>query len=236
VSKELHDLAERLQKARIDDDYVETDLRTWTNILQKLKDDMNLYSSSIFIQEDHTQTVIGRMYVSATTKQSARQSEKFKESFGNVRIDDNGLLATHCGSRNDTALVRGSGEYSSGKHTIRFLFKKHDVEYITSFEVVSKLMPINGSNSNYRLHGWSSLDEIYSCDDETIVDEHFQDMKDQSTFEIELQLDCDNRKISYINQETKNRREMNVNVTKCPFPWQVEFYMFAVGDCVKLLP
>jgi len=74
VSKELHDLAERLQKARIDDDYVETDLRTWTNILQKLKDDMNLYSSSIFIQEDHTQTVIGRMYVSATTKQSASQS------------------------------------------------------------------------------------------------------------------------------------------------------------------
>jgi hypothetical protein len=133
-------------------------------------------------------------------------------------------------------LVRGSGEYSSGKHTIRFLFKKNDVEYITSFEVVSKLMPINGSNSNYRLHGWSSLDEIYSCDDETIVDEHFQDMKDQNTFEIELQLDCDNRKISYINQETKNRREMNVNITKCPFPWQVEFYMFAVGDCVRLLP
>ncbi len=232
MSKELHDLAERLQKARIDDDYVETDLRTWTTMLQKLKDDMNLNTSSIFLQEDQTQTVIGRMYISGTTK----QTEKFKESFGSVRIDDDGLLATHCGARNDTALVRGIGEYSSGKHNIRFLFKKNNVEYITSFEIVSKLMPINASNSNYRLHGWSSLDEIYSCDVETIVDEYFQDMKDQTEFQIELQLDCDNRKISYVNQGTKNRREMNVNISKCPFPWQVEFYMFAVGDYVRLLP
>jgi hypothetical protein len=68
------------------------------------------------------------------------------------------------------------------------------------------------------------------------VDENFQDMKGQTTFEIELQLDCDNRKISYVNQRTKNRREMNVDITKCPFPWQVRFYLYKAGDCVRFLP
>ncbi len=236
MSKELHDLAERLKKARIDDDYVETDLRTWTNILQKLKGDMSAYSSSIFIQEDRTQTVVGRMYVSTRTKQPSRKVERFGQSFGDIRIDNNGLLATHCGSRNDTAYVRVSGDYSSGQHTIRFLFKKSSLRFITYFHVVSKLMPIGGKNTNYKGYGWSSRDEIYSPDNALIVDKNIRDMKDQTTFEIELQLDCDNRKISYINQGTKNRREMNVDITKCPFPWQVQFYMFEVGDCVQLLP
>ncbi len=231
----MHDLAERLKNARIDDDYVETDLRTWTNILQKLKDDTNLYSSSISIQEDRTQTVVGKLYVS-TTNQSSRQIEKFGEFFGNIRIDNDGCLATYCGSRNGSALVRSIGEYSSGKHNIRFLFKKSSLTFITHFHVVSKLMPIGGKNTNYKGYGWSSADDIDSPDNALIVDKKSRDMKDQTTFEIELQLDCDNRKISYINQGTKNRREMNVNITKCPFPWQVEFYMFAVGDCVQLLP
>jgi hypothetical protein len=235
VSKELHDLAERLQKARIDDDYVETDLRTWTNILQKLKGDMSAYSSSISIQEDRTQTVVGKLYVS-TTNQPSRQIEKFGQFFDDIRIDDNGLLATHCGSYAGTALVRGIGEYSSGKHKIRFLFKKSSLRFITYFRVVSKLIPIGRENANYEGYGWSSRDEIYSPDNALIVDKNIRDMKDQTTFEIELQLDCDNRKISYINQGTKNRREMNVDITKCPFPWQVQFYMFEVGDCVQLLP
>lgn len=54
VSKKLHDLAERLQKARTDDDYVETDLRMWHDKLRKLKDDFNTQISSITVQEDRT--------------------------------------------------------------------------------------------------------------------------------------------------------------------------------------
>jgi len=235
VSKELHDLAERLQKARIDDDYVETDLQTWTTMLQKLKDDVNRCSPSIIIQEDQTQILVGKMYVSTTTRHSG-QGERFGEVFGNIRIDNNGRLATHWGSEGSNACVRGIGEYSSGKHYIRFLFKKSDAVYITSFYVVSKLMPILGGNTTYECYGWSSHDDIYSSDEEMGENENVQDMRGQTTFEIEFELDCDNRRISYVNQGTKNRREINVNITKCPFPWQVEFYLYEVGDSVQLLP
>jgi hypothetical protein len=95
---------------------------------------------------------------------------------------------------------------------------------------------MNGSRSSYRCRGWSSDDGIENSDDEIVGDKNFRDMKGQTRFEIELQLDCDNRKISYVNQGTKKRREMNIDITKCPFPWQVLFYMYAVGDCVQLLP
>jgi hypothetical protein len=234
VSKELHDLAERLQKARIDDDYVETDLRTWTTMLQKLKDDVNTYSSSITIQEDQSQILVAKMYVSTATGHLG-QSERFGEVFGDIRIENNGRLATHCGPKNDRASMRGIGEYSSGKHCIRFLFKKSSTNYITSFGIVSKSTRIGRKGFSNVVYGWASDDTVYYGSGRT-DDENFQDMRGQTTFEIELELDCDNRKISYVNQGTKTRKEINVNITKCPFPWQVEFYLFAVGDCVRLLP
>jgi hypothetical protein len=118
VFKELHYLAERLKKARIDDDYAETDLRTWTNILQKLKNDMSAYSSSISVEDDRMQTVIGRLYISTTTNQPSRPMEKFGGVLGNIRIDNNGCLAIHRGLDNGTASVRGVGEYLSGKYNI----------------------------------------------------------------------------------------------------------------------
>jgi hypothetical protein len=234
VSKELHDVAERLQKARIDDDYVETDLRTWTTMLQKLKDDINRYSPSITIQEDQSQILVGKMYVSTITRHSG-QNEGFGEVFGDIRIDNNGRLATHNGSDDDMALVRGIGEYSSGKHYIRFLFKKSSTDYTTLFGIVSKLTRIGGKEFSNVIYGWTSDDTVYYGSEMT-DDENFQDMKGESKFEIEFALDCDNRKISYVNPGTKNRRKMNVDIKECPFPWQVEFYLYEVGDSVQLLP
>ncbi|CAF4244609.1 unnamed protein product [Rotaria sp. Silwood2] len=235
ASKELHDLAERLEKARIDDDYVETDLRTWTNMLQKLKDDINTFSPSISIQENPEEILVAKIYVS-TTLQQLRQQEKFREFFGSVRIEDNDFMAIHDGLQNGTAFVRGIGEYSSGTHKIRFLFKKNSLKYKTWFDIVSALRSISGtSEESYESFGWSSDDDIYCTDDKMTGDENFRDMKGQTSFEIELQLDCDNQKISYVNQRTNNQRELNVDIKKCSFPWQVRFYLFEVGDFVRLL-
>ncbi len=215
---------------------METDLRTWTTILKKLKDDINTYSPSISIQEDQTQILIGKMSILTTAAQHSRQIERFGESIGDIRIDNNGRLATHCGPSDDKALVYGVGEYSLGKHYIRFLFKKNSTEYITSFVIVSKLMPISGEMSDYEAYGWATNDGVYCPGVEMAVDKNFRDMNGRTTFKIELQLDCDNRKISYVNQRTKNRRELNVDTTRCPFPWQVRFYLYEAGDCVTLLP
>jgi hypothetical protein len=204
--------------------------------IQKLKDDVHTFSPSIYIQENPAETLVAKMYL-AKSKDRSRQTERFGESFGDIYIEDNGLVAMHIGSEDGEAYVRGIGEYSSGTQKIRFLFGKSSLTFITTFEIVSKLMLITQVNSDspYTTYGWCSDDDAYGGDTNMTVD-NFQDMEGQTTFEIELELDCDNRKIRYINQRTKNRREMNVDIRKCPFPWQVGFCFYERGDFVRFLP
>jgi hypothetical protein len=206
-------------------------------MLQQLKNDVTIPSSSIHIHEDPTQTLVAKMYL-VTAKEYSRQIERFGESFGNVHIEENGLVARHCGPKNSNVYVRGIGEYSSGIHKIRFLFKKTSTRLNTWFSVVSQLMPIgqNTSDSPYTDYGWISNDHVRPSDAGSLVQKDFRDMRGETTFEIELELDCDSRKVSYVNQGTKNRRELNVDITKCPFPWHFQCYLYKTGDCVRLLP
>jgi len=234
VSKELHNLAERLRKAREDDDYVETDLRTWTNKLEQLKRDVTTVPPSISIFEDSTKILIGKMYVSST-RQTLGQKERFGEFFGNIRIEDNGRVALYSGSGESNAYVRGKEEYSKGKHQIRFIINKNS--YVMSFNIVSKSTPIRRMSSFEigTVYGWQTDDCINNPDSDLQVKRKFKDLQGETTFELELAIDCDNRKISYFNERTKNTREMNVNIDKCPFPWQLEFYLYDIGDRIQLV-
>lgn len=232
----MRDLAERLEQARILDDFVETDLQTWWTMLAKMKDDVKAIVPTLIIEESPQESLIAKIDVFKTPRLHL-QNEKFEESYGLIRLEDNGRVAVHIGPENDTSFVRGIGKYSSGKHKIRFLFEKSSTVFITSFDITSSRMPIDaGFDSTYNTYGWSSNDNVLGSSDVLIVDQNFRDMKNQSSFEIDLELDCDNRKISYVNVHTKNQRELHIDITKCPFPWQIRFYLYSVGDCVRLLP
>ncbi|CAF3851009.1 unnamed protein product [Rotaria sp. Silwood1] len=141
------------------------------------------------------------------------QDEKFGESIGNIRIEENGCVAIHMGSRRSDAFIRGICEYSLGKHKLRFL--ETDMKIST--------------------YSWCSNDNTIPLHADSQVSKDFRDMRYQTKFEIELLLDCDNQKIIYFNQQTKNKREMNIDVTICPFPWQLLFYPHAVEDCIQLI-
>jgi hypothetical protein len=143
-------------------------------------------------------------------------------------------VAVQCGPKSDDTFVRGIGEYSSGRHNVRFLFKKSNIESGTWFSVVSKKIPIS-AYCNDRF-GWTSNDTAFPSNTKLPMEKSLQDMMGQTTFEIELHVDCDNRKISYVNRRTKNQRELKVDIKKCPFPWQLEFYLYEPGDCVRFLP
>ncbi len=60
-------------------------------------------------------------------------------------------------------------------------------------------------------------------------------MKGETTLQIEFLIDCDNRKISYNNERTGCTKEMNVDLDLCPFPWQLDFYLYDTNDLVRLL-
>jgi hypothetical protein len=232
----LHEFAERLRKAREDDDYVETDLRTWTTKLEKLKSDVNSFSSSACICEDSTKVFISRIYV-AVTKENLAQEERFGEFCGNIRIEDNGRVALFSGFDGCNAYVRGRGEYSNGKHQIRFIINKKTTEYIMSFNIVSKFAPVLRTSSGEKpiIYGWHTDDRLNNPNKDFQNKKNFKDLRGETSFELQILLDCDNHKISYFNERTKNTHQMNVNIDLCPFPWQLEFYLFDVGDRVQLI-
>ena len=226
-----------MQKARIDDDYVENDFGKWKATLQKLQDDLKDLFPTMYVSENSSQALVTAVHLSPWPKE-INTIERFGESVGSVSIDERHLVAIHCGPNNGPALVRGTGEYTNGVHIIRFLFEKRSLTFITSFEISPKLMPLATSSSagQYSCYGWFSNDDIIAPDADQRHYRKLRDMNGETSFEIELQLDCDNRKVSCTNLRTKNRAQLKIDITKCPFPWQIRFYMYAVGDYVRLLP
>ncbi|CAF1102080.1 unnamed protein product [Rotaria sp. Silwood1] len=227
VSTELHNQAEELRKARIDDDFVETDIHKWINMLEKVQHNVNNFIHSTTVSEDSTELGV----------QNSENEERFGKSLGNICIAEDGLLAYHLKLDIGDAFVCGMKEYSSGKYEIRFLMNKKDFEYTMSFNIISKStsIPKNEFDLEKSSYGWYSNDNICLCGADLSLYTVHHDMSGETTFEIELLIDCDNRKISYFNERTKNRRELNVDITKCPFPWQLLFYLFNVEDSVRLL-
>ncbi len=196
---------------------------------------MNTVAPLITIHEESTK-LIGKISVTKAM-QHIEQDERFGESSGNVRIGENDRMAIHGGTKRNDAFVRGTCEYSLGKHKIRFIVTRENTRLYMAFGIISKskLIPHKEDGMERSIYGWRSDDQTLPLSDITPFSKEFRDMISQTRFEIELSLDCDNRKISYFNQQTKNTREMNVDITICPLPWQLLFYLFGVGDCVQLI-
>ncbi|CAF1330986.1 unnamed protein product [Rotaria sordida] len=236
ISKELHDLAKQLRKAREDDDFIETDLRIWTDILEKLKHDVYKVSSSMTVSEDPTKLLVAKIFISSSVSQYLEIDERLEKSIGNVCITENGHLAHRLGLERERTFVIGKHEYSSGKYKIRFVMNKKNSKFVMSFNIISKYTRIQQhefelSKSSY---GWYSDGD--TCGGvELPSNKNKYSMESETTSEIEFLLDCDNQKIGYFNERTKNRREMKINLTKCPLPWKLLFYLYDVEDSVRLL-
>lgn len=221
-------LSQRLRKAREEDDYVEFDLQLWTNKLEKLKKELTATNSSITIREDSTLALIPNIHLSAVHQQLFF-NESFLRSVGDIQIEENGQLAMHGNQKRSDAFLCGKHEYTLGKHTIRFIINKKNADYITTFGIASMA-------SQLSVYGWSSDDQTvgggYS---KSKAPYNQRDMKGETALQIELSIDCDNKKIAYFNERTKCTKEMNVDTDLCPFPWQLYFYLYDTGDRVRLL-
>lgn len=231
MSKDLHELAQQLRKAREDDDYVEKDLRTWANKLEQLKCTMTTSSPMARIYEDPKEILISRISISMASE------ERFGEVYRDICIEDNGRLALRSGVDTCFSYVRGKNEYSKGKHQIRFVITKRTPSIVMSFNVAPTALAISSSPSDddYHLYGWETDDGIIIPRNDHRNSKDFEDFLGQTTLHVQLTLDCDNHKISYFNEQTKNTHEMNVNIQICPFPWQLEFCLFDLGDRVQLV-
>jgi hypothetical protein len=146
-------------------------------------------------------------------------------------------MAMHCGPSRAPAYISGNQEYASGQHQIRFFISKKTSKFILSFNIMSKLMELSSisDHSQYLTYGWQSDDCINPSQHCLSNEKTYPDLKGKTTFHIKLFIDCDRQTICYFNEKTKRKREINVDVNKCPLPWKLYFYLYDIGDTVRLL-
>ena len=153
---------------------------------------------------------------------------------GNLQIQENGQIVQH-GPSVSHAVVRGSSEYSSGEHRLKFKIETFNMNKWIFFGVVSHKTTLPPKTwAIPSCYGWGGQDSTilncamhagfngYSCDFE------LNDI-------IELTLDCDHRLIRLTNERTKRTHMMNIDLAKCPFPWHFLINLFYPRDQVRIL-
>jgi hypothetical protein len=225
----LNQLSKRLRKARENDDYIETDLQTWTKKLKSLRQDGTAVNAPLLLHEDSKQALISTIYL-AFAQQQSRPYDSLLHSVGDVLIEDNGQLAIHGQRKRGDAHLFGKNEYSQGQYQVRFSIHKQDPQCLSTFGIAS-------IQSQSSIFGWNSNDQTvgtrYPSDPQT---SSRRDLKGESILQIQMTIDCERRKLVYINERTRSVREIDVNLSSCPLPWRLYFYLFDTGDQVRLLP
>jgi hypothetical protein len=103
------------------------------------------------------------------------------------------------------------------------------------FGINSKSTPLQKmSYSSKSAYGWSSNNYMW-------FDRSNQENKTNSPIEMKMNdiiaiiFECDNRKILMINERTKVKYELIVNIDKCPFPWQLHVILSEPNSRVRIL-
>jgi hypothetical protein len=224
LSKRFNELKEELNNAQKNNDFMETDLKKWSNRLDKLKS----YVESppiVSIQDDK---FISKLSICTIP------DDIFETSAGDLRIEDNSQIVVH-GPSVGHAVVRGSGEYSIGEHRFRFKIESYNINKWIFFGVISHKVTMQSNTwAISSCYGWGGQDStILNCAMHSGFNGYLCDFELNDI--IELLLDCDNRTICMTNQRTKCTHRMNIDLIKCPFPWHFILNLFYPNDRVRIL-
>ena len=91
------------------------------------------------------------------------------------------------------------------------------------------------ADPQFLTYGWQSDDCMNPSEYRPLNEKVHPDLKGETKFHIKFLMDCDRHTIAYINEKTRREREIHVDVNKCPLPWKLYFYLYDIGDSVRLL-
>ncbi|CAF0741145.1 unnamed protein product [Adineta ricciae] len=135
VANNLQQITEELNKARSEDDYVETDLNEWKEKLEKLRTDLAATQMLDLSQDEDARTLIPKIFVHKSS------TDIFNRTLNDIQILEDGNLAVH-GQTQQYAIVRGKNEYSSGQHRLYFQLERYQNMGGIFCGVVSKTMSV----------------------------------------------------------------------------------------------
>ncbi|CAF1274546.1 unnamed protein product [Didymodactylos carnosus] len=214
-------------KRGIDDDHSEINIQQLIEQLKQLSSNIEINTPSI--------NVINVRSISNIV--AINSNEKFDQVHCNdIRIEENGLVAAHSNDKLEYCEVRGKNLYSTDIHRIKFTIEKMSNSNWIFIGIISQSTPLQSlSHSSPSFHGWTAGNRIClnSFDNENYGGYH--DCKINNNDLIELLINCSNKKIQLLNKNTNRTNEIQVDIQKCPFPWQLHLNLVHYDDRVRLL-
>ncbi|CAF3663299.1 unnamed protein product [Adineta steineri] len=210
----LQQLSGELRESRENDNFIEMDLQQWKNNLEDLK--AKLDSTSIFSLEQHEDSpIVPNISVILTM-----EDESFEHVFDDiVQITQNGKAAIHDKSCTYTE-IRGKNEYISGRHKIRLRVEQSADSWMF-FGINTKTTSLQRQSCNSKsVYGWTN-NNYFWLNGECQPNRSVARIEMKTNDAISLIFDCDQRKISMINERTNAKYDLVVNIDHCPFPWQL---------------
>jgi hypothetical protein len=229
LSKRLQELSEKLKESRDHDDFIEIDLQQWKKTLDNLKTAL-VSPSTISINRDDNSLLVQNISI----RLLKMPNDLFERvSDGRVRIESKGQVAVRDASQ-DCTEIRGKNEYESGRHEVCLQIEQSS-DYWIFLGINSKATPLQCYSPICKsAYGWSSNNTIWLNGSEQLNKSNsLVEMKTNDI--ISLIFDCDNHQISMINDRTKRKHELTVNINNCPFPWQLHLNLYEPQDSVRIL-
>jgi len=226
IKQKLKHLSDDLRQGREDNDFIETDLRQWTQKLEELKKEL-LTPMTIAIQEDSTPLVtkirIDHRYT----------SDVFERVCGTAEIKENGRLVVKDDIQSHTE-IRGKNEYNTGIHTLHFRLEQLIQNGWIFIGIISKSQPMR-TNSFYSpsSYGWSNRNQIYVGILRQVNNGQAAEIIQNDA--VDLSIDCDQRKIALKNTRLNRTIDLPVDINKCPFPWQFHLNLYEANIHVRIL-
>jgi hypothetical protein len=243
INERLDSIAQELRKFREDDTFVETDLNAWTTKLENLKTEVIVPPIVSIRRDDYDIPFLTRPLVIETS------DDVFEESNGNVIIGDNSRVITH-GFWSSYGAVRGKGEYSSGCYQFHFKIEAFSGTSVKGLSVgiISKVTQMKKSSFEDTSCGWvgSNCVRHANCGEFGLVvvggRQSNKEQNGEHTFFkfqqndiFELLVNCNREKIRLTNEQTDEIEEIEVDVHKFPFPWQLNCSVSDWNQRIRLL-
>lgn len=226
----LTDLTQELNQAHKNYAYLETDLNEWISKLDKLKENLLKPEIIKIEQEENIISLIKKPFITIYSTEIIEQITKY------FRIENNGQVIIHSHHVHGHAAARGTGEYLTGKYHFRFQIQSFHENKWLFIGIISKNKILREDLFNTpSCYGWASPNQVYIDGKNHIGYKGYKaDIENNDI--METIIDCDRRKIYLINERTYYIKwELNIDLNKCPFPWQLHFNLHYANDRICIL-
>ena len=232
LSKNLSAIAKQLRQSQKQKDFVERDLENWREKLAKLKSTLEMPALiKIELHDDPPKIETPRLDIKMN-------EEVFDRAFdSNVELDDEERTAISTDKMQKYTEIRGRLRYEFGRHQIRIRME-HKSDRWVFLGITSASTPLQKDSwKSLSTYGWCSDNYAYSRGDNSYHHSLFERtrIRMEKGDVITLIFHCEAKKISMINERTQVKHELDVDLEKCPLPWQLHVIVREKNTHIRLV-